>query len=106
MLAITRLDATVGSGLLRIEARRRKVKCQVIFFQPNGKRASTDTMNLPAGSPASRVRRVSETAASLLAPEDEALITEIRALLENALTTADSQTLESAEEEEVDATEE
>lgn len=106
MLKITRLDANVGSGLLRIEARRRKVKCQVIFFLPNGKRASTDTMNLPAGSPPSRVRRVSETAASLLAPEDEALTSEIRAHLENALSTASEQTLEPEEAEEVDATEE
>lgn len=103
MLNITRLDALVGSGLLRIEARRRKVKCQVIFFQPNGKRASTDTMNLPAGSPASRVRRVAETAASLLDPESEALVAEIRGHLDNALVTADSQTVDAPEEEEADA---
>lgn len=93
-LEIVRLDANVGSGLLRIEARSRKVKAQAIFFDEIGKRNSADTMNVAAGCHPSRVSQVADTLAGLLEPDEPALPGAIHTFLVQALATAEAQTLE------------
>ena len=89
-LQIARIDAFVGTGLLRIEHTNARAKCQAIFFDESGKRSSADTMNVALGESDARVTQVARTLAGLLQPSEPELWKDVAQLIRSCLECAKS----------------